>query len=125
MKKPTHIEEYIHALSEQSQSLFNELNSLIHQADPNVCVTLFVHQPYFYLPMYETIKFHYRPSIMLTFYKDHVNIFAHANKKYESQLHSYKLTEKYTLQISFNQPLLKDVLIRIFKESLHPQENIE
>jgi hypothetical protein len=121
MQKPNYINEYIEMLNESGKRCFHALQKLIYEAQPDVKETLFVHQPYYYLPMYETIKFHYRPSVMMTFFKDHVNIFAHANKKYESQLKIYKLTEKYTLQIRFDQQLQNDLLILIFRESLNHQ----
>lgn len=123
MDKPKSIKEYVEILNERGKVYFYKLDMLIHQAEPDVDETLFVHQPYYYLPMYEAIKSHYRPSVMLTFFKDHVNIFAHANIKFELQLREYKLTEKYTLQINYDQPLHDALLIALFKASLHSQED--
>ena len=123
MDKPKSIKEYVETLNEQGKVYFYKLDTLIHQAEPDVDETLFVHQPYYYLPMYETIKSHYRPSVMLTFFKDHVNIFAHANEKFKLQLHNYKMTEKHTLQIYYDQPLIEELLVVLFKTSLHSQED--
>jgi len=122
MNKPRNIKEFTQSLNEQGKTYFNEIAALMREAQPEVVETLFVSQPYFYLPIYETIKFHYRPSVMLAFFKDHVNIFASANEKYEKILSDYKFTEKHTMQIYFDQPLIKDILVSVFRESLHPKE---
>ena len=122
MNKPKNIKEFTQSLNEQGKTYFSEIAALMREAQPEVVETLFVSQPYFYLPIYETIKFHYRPSVMLAFYKDHVNIFASANEKYEKILSDYKFTEKHTMQIYFDQPLIKDILVSVFRESLHPKE---
>ena len=84
--------------------------------------TIFVSNPYYYIKQYETIKPHYRPSIMLVFFKDHVNVFAQAIKKNKTNLVQYKITDKDTLQIYYDQPLIKDVLIELFKQSLQPND---
>ncbi|HBY64849.1 MAG TPA: hypothetical protein DEG42_00345 [Acholeplasmataceae bacterium] len=122
MEKPKTINEFAQLLNEQGKSYFREISALMHEAQPEVIETLFVSQPYFYLPKYETQKFHYRPSVMLAFFKDHLNIFAAANEKYEPLLTDYKFTEKHTMQIYFDQPLNREILVSIFKESLHPKE---
>jgi len=121
MGKPANLSDYAELLSEQGKVYFTELTALIHEADPEVRATLFVHQPYFYAPRYETVKFHHRPSVMLTFFRDHVNIFALGNRKYEPQLSDYRFTEKHTMQIRYNQPLLHDLLVSLLKDSLHPE----
>jgi hypothetical protein len=120
MGKPVDLKEFYEKLSIEGKLLYDQLEMLIDKAQPDVCKMLFVSNPYFYLKKHEAIKPHHRPSIMLVFYKDHVNIFAEANQKYESALNSYKLTDKYTLQISYDQLLLEDVLVSIFKDSLKP-----
>lgn len=118
MEKSMDLNAYYEALSEQAKPYFRELRALIHEAHPDVRETLFASQPYFYLPKYETVKFHYRPSVMLTFFKDHLNLFALGNKKYEPELSLYKFTEKHTLQMYYTQPIQNDLLIALFKESL-------
>jgi len=121
MEKPTNLSEYSETLSEQGRRYFNELTAILHEAEPEVRGTLFVHQPYFYAPRYETVKFHYRPSVMMTFFRDHVNVFAQGNRKYEPQLSDYRFTEKHNMQIYFDQPLHRDLLVMLFKDSLHPE----
>jgi hypothetical protein len=123
MQKPMNMKEFFEKLNDLGKIYFKRIQSLIYESQSEVVETLFVSQPYYYLPMYETIKPHYRPSVMLTFFKDHVNIFAHANKKFELQLREYKLTEKHTLQIFYDQPLHDALLIVLFKASLHSQED--
>jgi len=121
MEKPTTLSAFAETLSEQGKAYFAELQALLHEADPDVCGTLFVHQPYYYSPRYETVKFHQRPSVMLTFFKDHVNVFAPGNIKYEPLLSDYRFTAKHTMQIDFDQPLHKELLVSLFKDSLHPK----
>jgi len=122
MNKPTNLKEYYNNLNELGKVMYNQIRSLIYQENPKVCETLFVSNPYYYLKQYEEIKPHYRPSIMLVFYKDHVNIFAHAVKGYKSRLEIYKVTDKETLQIYYDKPLLNDILIELFEKSMQPQE---
>ena len=123
MNKPANLNEFYNSLNELGQVVYHQLKALIHQVDPNVCEILFVSNPYFYLKDYEKIKPHHRPSIMLVFYKDHVNVFAHAIKAYKSKLDIYKVTDKDTLQIYYDKPLLEQVLIELFKTSLQPYED--
>ncbi len=121
MEKPSNLTEYVETLSEQGKAYFHELESLIREADPEVRGTLFVHQPYFYSARYETVKSHHRPSVMLTFFKDHLNVFAQANRTYEPQLSDYRFTEKHNMQIRYDQPLHRELLVSLFKDSLHPE----
>jgi hypothetical protein len=97
MDKPKNLNEYYNNLNQLGKNVYIQLRSLIHQENPNVYETLFVSNPYYYLKEYEAIKPHARPSIMLVFYKDHVNIFAHAIHRYKSELQIYKVTDKATL----------------------------
>lgn len=119
MGKPVDLKEFYEKLNIDGKLFYDQIELLIYKAQPDVCKMLFVSNPYFYLKKHEAIKPHHRPSIMLVFYKDHVNIFAEANKQYESALKSYKLTDKHTLQIYYDQPLLEDILVSVFKDSLH------
>lgn len=118
MSKPTTIDAYVDMLNEEGKVYFTQLKHLILKAYPYICEMLFVSNPYFYLSKHEHIKYHYRPSIMLVFYKDHVNLFSTANQKYADKLSGYKMTDKYTLQIYFNQSLDEELLISLFKDSL-------
>lgn len=122
MNKPKDLNEYYHNLNPLGKDMYNQLRSLIRQENPLVSETLFVSNPYYYLKQYETIKPHARPSIMLVFFKDHVNIFAHAINQYRSELQIYKLTDKGTLQIYYDKPLLNDLLIELFTKSMQPYE---
>ncbi len=112
------IETYIDALSAQQKDYYYRLKTLIESVYPEVRVYLFAKQPYFYLTEHESINFHRRPSIMMAFFKDHVNIFSTANSAYQNQLPNYKFTEKHTLQIYFDQTLEEKVLKELFKSSL-------
>lgn len=122
MNKPKDLNEYYHNLNQLGKDMYNQLRSLIRQENPLVSETLFVSNPYYYLKQYEAIKPHARPSIMLVFFKDHVNIFAHAINQYRSELQIYKITDKGTLQIYYDKPLLNDLLIELFTKSMQPYE---
>lgn len=112
------IEEYIQSLSEVEQSFYFKLKSLIESVYPDINIVLFAKQPYFYLEKHASINFHRRPSIMMAFFKDHVNIFSTANESFEKMLPMYKFTEKHTLQLYFNQVLQVNELKDLFYESL-------
>ena len=76
MSKYNSINAYYEQLSEDGKAIYKEIKKLIIQANPTVREILFVSQPYYYLPEHESIKPHHRPSIMLAYFKGHVNIFA-------------------------------------------------
>jgi hypothetical protein len=122
MNKPKNLEEHYNSLNDTGKRMYDQLKALINQSQPNVIETMFVSNPYFYLKQYEHMKPHYRPSIILVFYKDHVNIFAEANTTYKSQLDIYTFTDKNTLKIYYNQLLLNAALIELFNKSLHQYE---
>jgi hypothetical protein len=118
MKETIDSKSYQKTLNSNQKKMFDSIKKVILQACPNVQETIFVKQPYFYLPEFESIKFHKRPSIMLSFFGNHVNIFAQANQKYEKKLQTYHFTEKHTLQIRLDQALEVKLLISLFEESL-------
>lgn len=115
------LKQYIEQLNPTQQKMFYEIKTLIENGEPRVKLILFVKQPYFYCPEFEHIKAHFRPSVMLSFFGHHVNIFATAMMHHEADLKKYKLTKKHTLQIELDQALPKDVLSKILLESLHPE----
>mgnify|MGYP001161942543 CR=1 FL=1 len=114
----TQIETYLDGLSNLQRDYYDQFKALIESVYPKVKVYLFAKQPYFYLEEHESINFHRRPSIMMAFFKDHVNIFSTANAIFQSRLPMYTFTEKHTLQIYFDQRLEDDVLKELFKASL-------
>lgn len=118
MSEPTKLDNFQKALNSDQNKMFNSIRKLIHQAYPNVQETIFVKQPYFYLSEYESINFHKRPSIMMSFFGDHVNIFAQANKRYEKVLKNHHFTEKHNMQIRLGQSLEEELLLSLFKDSL-------
>jgi len=112
------LEAYLKSLDPQQKQLHDVLRGLILQVYPEVLEVLFARQPYFYLPEHETIKFHHRPSIMLSFFGDHVNVFTLANRFYEEQLSNIKFTEKHTMQIRVDQHLDQETLKCLFRDGL-------
>jgi len=112
------IEEYIQTLSQKEQSCYYTLKTLIEHVYPHVKVVLFAKQPYFYLVEHEHINFHRRPSIMMAFFRDHVNIFTTANQVFRKILPMYKFTEKHTLQLYFDQKIQEEELKELFRQSL-------
>jgi hypothetical protein len=118
MSEPAKVDDFRKTLNTDQTKMFDAIRKLIHQAYPNVQETIFVKQPYFYLYENESINFHKRPSIMMSFYGNHVNIFAQANKKYENTLKNYRFTEKHNMQIRLGQSLEEEALLSVFKDSL-------
>lgn len=112
------IDEYLLAMTNEQKNMFNSIEKLIKVSYPDVCLSLFARQPLFYLKKFETMKPHYRPSVMLAFFKDHVNIFTTKNQAYQNLLTSYQFTEKHTLQIYFDQKLMDETLKQLFIDAL-------
>ncbi len=111
------IQTYVEGMSQLQKTFYEKLKTLIEDVKLDVNVTLFARQPYFYLKEHESINFHRRPSIMMAFFKDHVNIFSTANITFEDQLPMYKFTEKHTMQLYFDQNLEEDILKKLFHAS--------
>jgi len=122
MEKPRNLVEYYQKLNTLGQTMYDQIRSLIFRVDIDVCETLFVSNPYYYLKSFEGIKPQRRPSIMLVYYKDHVNIFSVLIKPYKSKLMMYKVTDNDTLQIYYDKPLMNELLIEIFTKSLKPED---
>jgi len=112
------LETYLNSLNPNQRQMHDSIKALIQSVYPEVEEVLFARQPYFYIAQYETVKFHERPSIMLSFFGDHVNVFATSNRYYQDQLKEYVFTEKHTMQIRLDQTLRADILKLVFKESL-------
>jgi len=112
------LSDYLNQLHPDQRKIHDQLKTLIQRSHPDVLEILFVRQPYFYLAIHEHISFHRRPSIMLSFFGDHVNVFALPNKVYKDQLQDYGFTDKNTMQIKLNQTLNEDVLCRLFSDAL-------
>ena len=118
MPKYKTLEEYIDTFNEQAVECYNELLSIIQLMELDVKQRLFAGQVAFYLD--ETLQrtFHSSPVIVMSFYSDHVNIFASANIKYKNQLAEYKFTNKGTMQIYYNKRINSPILSKLFTESL-------
>lgn len=110
--------EYLNQLNVDQKRIHDHLKSLIVRVYPDIQETLFAKQPYFYLTKHENIKFHHRPSIMLSFFGDHVNVFSLANQAYREDLPDYGFTDKNTMQIKLSQDLNEEVLSRLFRDAL-------
>lgn len=116
--KFTDINDYKKALSDQQRQCYDQLVSLIREVYPESLETLFVSQPYFSLPKHEAIKSHHRPSIMLTFFGDHVNVFSMANASHQGDFPHYRFTDKHTMQIKLDQVLETEKLKALFRDAL-------
>ena len=79
---------------------------------------LFAGQVAFYIEKNLHKTFHSSPVIVLSFLKDHVNVFASANNKYQIELPEYKFTHKGTMQIKYSGGINKTLLFKLFIESL-------
>ena len=118
MGKIETIDAFLQTLNEDEKNFYHQLEKLIIKANHEVVSKIFVSQPYFYLEKYDHINHHKRPSIMMSFFRDHVNIFSAHNNAFKQRLSEYKFTEKHTLQIYFNQELIEDTLVELFRVSL-------
>jgi len=112
------LETYLSTLNPNQRAMHDSIKGLIQSVYPEIQEVLFARQPYFYLAQYENVKFHERPSIMLSFFGDHVNVFATSNRYYQDQLKEYVFTEKHTMQIRLDQTLKADILKQVFREAL-------
>ena len=112
------LDDYLDSLNPQQRQIHDTIRGLVKSVYPQVLEVLFARQPYFYLPQYETIKFHHRPSIMMAFFHDHVNVFTLANRAHEEQLKEYEFTEKHTMQIKLDQHLDLVKLSSLFRDAL-------
>lgn len=117
--KYTSIDQYIGSLNEEGKVVANTLRSLVHQSVSDVKEMIFVNHPFFYVPQEGINSFHkLTTSIMMFFFKDHVNIFAKGIESHLKVLTSYKVTEKMTLQLYYDKKIDEVLLKSIFQASL-------
>lgn len=118
MPKYLSLESYINALSEDALNMYQAFVDMMSDIDKNIKHQLFAGQIAFYKE--ETLRrtFHSSPVIVMSFLKDHVNIFASANETFKSQLSEYRFTEKNTMQIKYTDDLNTEILSILFKFSL-------
>ena len=118
MPKYNSIEEYKQTFTAEALAMYETLKKLILSLDDRIKERLFAGQIAFYMD--ETLKrtFHESPVIVLSFFKDHVNIFAHQNETFKSVLHEYTFTEKNTLQIKYNDSINQTYLPKLLMDSL-------
>lgn len=119
MAKFNSLQEYLDTLNVDALNCYKQLVDIINSIDLEIKQKLFAGQIAFYIEKNLNKTFHSSPIIIMTFFKDHVNIFAKANISYMDLLSSYNFTQKGTLQIDYNKKMEKDILIDLFKESLH------
>ena len=104
------ITTYLAKYNDDIQKLFTDLRGMVIQSvDCDLEEKLWAKLPSYYLDD----KF-----IRLIPFKDHVNIEAKSVMKYSEQLHEYKITPKGMLQIYLKQDIPKDVLSRVFSDTL-------
>lgn len=118
MKEIKDLSTYVGQLNPAAQKVYYQLKSMISTIGQDVCETIFVSHPYYYLEKNDTIKPHYRPSLMIFYFKDHVNVFSTKVKDFQKDLSIYKITPKYTLQIYYDQYISEEVLLPFFKTSI-------
>lgn len=118
MPKFNSLNEYIDTFNESALKTFEEILSIIDLVELDVKKRLFGGQVAFYVDENLNHTFHSSPVIVMSFLKDHVNIFANANKDYMEKLKTYKFTDKGTMQIKYTSKLVKEILLCLFKDSL-------
>lgn len=113
------IDQYIESLNEEGKVVASTLRSLVHQSMSDVKEMIFVNHPFFYVPQEGINSFHKLPtSIMMFFFKDHVNIFAKGIESHLEELKAFKVTEKMTLQIYYDKKIDEALLKKVFRASL-------
>jgi hypothetical protein len=118
MAKFNSLEEYIDTLNSDAKQFYKQLRDFILKLDDNIQERLFAGQVAYYIEKHLKRTFHESPVIVLSFYSDHVNVFAMANLKYKELLKEYKFTSKGTLQIYYDKELNNRHLPSLFIESL-------
>ena len=118
MPKYRNLEEYVNTFTQDALKYYNEFVSIMDDLDLDVKVRLFAGQVAFFVEENLGRTFHSSPVVVMAFYKDHVNVFALANLKYEDKLPENKFTVKGTMQISYKTALNKEILSRLFNDSL-------
>ena len=118
MPKYQTLSEYIQSLNHDAKKMYETIKSFMMSLDDDIQERLFAGQVAYYKEATLKHTFHASPVLVLAFQKDHVNIFANANERYQKHLKMYTMTKKFTLQIKYDQKLesiLKDVFIESLK----------
>jgi hypothetical protein len=118
MPKYKTLEEYVNTFNESALIFYEQIQQIISTIEFNVQQRLFAGQVAFYVEENLKKTFHSSPVIVLAFFKDHVNVFASANETYRTQLPHYTFTEKGTMQIYYSEELKKEILKKLFTDSL-------
>jgi len=116
--KPTTIDQYIELLDTKQKAYAIKLRQLVNQSVPKAQEMIFVSHPAYYIPLEGETSYHRLPMIMMIFFKDHVNIFAEGNVWFKDELKDYKMTQKNTLQVYFDQTINEELFKRLFEKSL-------
>lgn len=104
------IQEYIVKYDTNIQDKFLEIRSIIMRSTQvDVKERMWAKLPSFYVGN----KF-----IRVILFKDHINIEASKNTSYKTELAGYKMTPKGMVQIYINQSVPREVLKKIFEETL-------
>ena len=104
------IKEYIAKYSNEMQSLYDKLRSLILKScNENITEKLWAKLPSYYVG---------ENFVRLIPFKDHINIEASDIANHKDKLSEYKITPKGMLQIYLNQDIPEQLLINIFNNTL-------
>ena len=117
-------ENMFNRLDESTVRLFLSIDNIIHECFPDdLKEKLWQSSPIYYLDDVENFKpfsnCRHNKAVHIAPFKGHVSIYADAIKNHYDELKDYKITPKAgMLQIFCKDKIPKDVLIKIFKESL-------
>lgn len=104
------IKGYIAKYSNEIQSLYDKLRSLILKScNENITEKLWAKLPSYYVG---------ENFVRLIPFKDHINIEASDIGNHKDKLSEYKITPKGMLQIYLNQDIPEQLLINIFNNTL-------
>jgi hypothetical protein len=118
MPKYQTINDYLDTLNNDALNVYHDMKKCILSLDESIKERLFAGQIAFYIEQNLKRTFHESPVVILTFFKDHVNVFASKNMEYKEQLKNYKFTNKGTMQIYYNMVLEEELLSELFIKSL-------
>ncbi|MDE5856168.1 MAG: DUF1801 domain-containing protein [Anaeroplasmataceae bacterium] len=104
------IEEKLNKLPLEVKGMFLEIKDIVYNVAPNTIETLWAG-----LPTYSMSK---EKFVRIIPFKDHINVEAMALSAYKDSLEDYTYTPKNMLQIYVGEEIPKDILYKIFKETL-------
>jgi len=102
------IDQYIGTFQISTQNILEKLRAIIRETAPGATEKISYQMPTFFL--------NGRPLVYFAAYEHHIGFYpgAHVIQVFESELSNYK-TAKGTIQFPIDQPILRELIIKIVK----------